>query len=118
MHSFEESLKHVSITAAYFRDKMGFAIDFLYGDPAFHGAVSRDAVSLHLRYVDDPPFARAAAKEEQLICATIETNDVTALYEDMAVRGADIAQALIDQPWGGTDFHVRDPDGNVVSFVT
>jgi hypothetical protein len=22
------------------------------------------------------------------------------------------------QPWGGTDFHVRDPDGNVIAFVT
>ena len=28
-----------------------------------------------------------------------------------------IAQKLTTHPWGGTDFHVRDPDGNVISFV-
>jgi hypothetical protein len=25
---------------------------------------------------------------------------------------------LVTQPWGGTEFHVRDPDGARVSFVT
>jgi hypothetical protein len=25
--------------------------------------------------------------------------------------------AGVQPTWGGTDFHVRDPDGNVVSFV-
>ena len=27
------------------------------------------------------------------------------------------AQRLVRQAWGGLDFHVRDLDGNVVSFV-
>jgi hypothetical protein len=26
-------------------------------------------------------------------------------------------RGLIDQVWGGTDFHVRDLDGNEISFV-
>ncbi len=29
----------------------------------------------------------------------------------------DVAQRLVRQAWGGLDFHVRDPDGNVISFV-
>ena len=32
-------------------------------------------------------------------------------------RDVKFAQKLVGQAWGGTDFHVRDPDGNVVSFV-
>jgi hypothetical protein len=27
------------------------------------------------------------------------------------------AQKPMKQAWGGTDFHVADPDGNVISFV-
>ena len=34
------------------------------------------------------------------------------LYAGMA-----FAQTPTRQPWGGTDFQVRDPDGNVISFV-
>jgi len=32
-------------------------------------------------------------------------------------RNVDFAQRLVRQAWGGLDFHVRDPDGNVISFV-
>jgi catechol 2,3-dioxygenase-like lactoylglutathione lyase family enzyme len=104
--------------AAFFTQKLGFATDFLHGDPAFYGAVSRDGVVIHMRHVDEPPFAAAAAKEEQLICASFSVTDVKALYEEFAARGVAFAHPLTPQPWGGTDFHVRDPDGNVVSFVT
>jgi hypothetical protein len=29
----------------------------------------------------------------------------------------EFAQRLVRQAWGGIDFHVRDVDGNVISFV-
>lgn len=111
-------VRDVTATAGYFRDRLGFEIDFLYGQPPFYGAVSRDGVCLHLRHVDDPPFAKAAAKEVSLICATVETDEVQALHDDLARRDAEIVQPVTRQAWGGTDFQVRDPDGNVVSFVT
>jgi uncharacterized glyoxalase superfamily protein PhnB len=56
--------------------------------------------------------------EESLILASIETSDVRGLFEEFQARGVDFPQTLVKQPWGGTDFHVRDPDGNVISFVT
>jgi uncharacterized glyoxalase superfamily protein PhnB len=43
---------------------------------------------------------------------------VQGLFEEFKSQGADFAQTLTKQAWGGTDFHVRDPDGNVISFVT
>lgn len=104
--------------AAAFWNTLGFATDFLHGDPVFYGAVSRNAVVLHMRHVDDPPFAAAAACEEQLICATIEVDDVVALHAGLAARGVVFSHPLTRQPWGGTDFHVSDPDGNTVSFVS
>ncbi|MBK4215619.1 VOC family protein [Paracoccus caeni] len=103
--------------AQYYSDALGFEIDFLYGEPAYYGSVSRDSACLHLRFVGQPNFAELAARELSLIVATIEVSDVKAIFQDLTERGAEIAQKLTIQPWAGTDFHVRDPDGNVISFV-
>jgi uncharacterized glyoxalase superfamily protein PhnB len=40
------------------------------------------------------------------------------LFAEFKERGVEFAQMPIKQSWGGTDFHVRDPDGNVIYFVT
>ena len=111
-------VRDVPASAAYFRDRLGFEIDFLYGDPPFYGAVSRGSVCLHLRFVRDPNFAELASREISLILASIEVPDVQELFEEFTARGAEFEQAPIKQVWGGTDFHVRDPDGNVISFVS
>lgn len=111
-------VRDVPASAAFFRDRLGFGIDFLYGDPPFYGAVSRGGACLHLRCVHQPNFAELAAREVSLILATIEVSDVRGLFAEVRERGADIAQMPTKQPWGGTDFQVRDPDGNVISFVT
>jgi uncharacterized glyoxalase superfamily protein PhnB len=111
-------VRDVPKSADYFRDKLGFGIEFLYGDPPFYGAVSRDEVCIHLRCVHQPNFAELAAREVSLILATIEVADVHALFKEIEDRGAEIAQIPTRQTWGGTDFHVRDPDGNVISFVS
>ena|ERR1700733_2922123 len=110
-------VRDVSASAAFFREKLGFAIDFLYGTPPFYGAVSRDKACLHLRFVGQPNFAELAAREVSLILATVEVSDVQGLLEEFKERGVEFAQTPTKQPWGGTDFHVRDPDGNVISFV-
>ena len=111
-------VRNVEAAATFYQGMLGFEIDFLYGKPPFYGAVSRDGVRLHLRFVHEANFAQLAALEESLILATIETSDVRGLFEEFKARGVDFAQTLVKQPWGGTDFHVRDPDGNVISFVT
>jgi uncharacterized glyoxalase superfamily protein PhnB len=110
-------VRDVSASAAFFRDKLGFEIDSLYGEPPFYGAVSRGAVCLHLRFVHQPNFAELAAREVSLILATVEVSDIQGLFDELEKRGVEFAQAPTRQPWGGTDFHVRDPDGNVISFV-
>jgi uncharacterized glyoxalase superfamily protein PhnB len=105
--------------AAFFRDSLGFAVDFLHGEPPFYGSVSRDEACIHLRFVHGPSyFLRQEAEEGSLILATIEVSDVKALYAEFQARGVAFVQPLEHQYWGGTDFQVRDPDGNAFSFVT
>lgn len=108
----------VPTSATDFRDKLGFAIDFLHGEPPFYGAVSRDGVCIHFRCVRQPNFVELAAREHSLILASIEVADVHAFFAELQGRGADIVQPPTKQTWGGTDLYVRDPDGNVISFVT
>jgi len=110
-------VRDVAAVAEYYARRLGFAVDFLHGEPVFYGAVSRDGVVLHLRHVDQPNFAELAAREESLILATIEVTDVRTLFAEIEAAGADLVQPLIQQPWGGLDFQVRDPDDNRISFV-
>jgi uncharacterized glyoxalase superfamily protein PhnB len=111
-------VRDVKTCAAFFQQKLGFKIDFLHGLPPFYGAVSRDGVCLHMRYVQQPFFAQTAAQEKSLIFASIQVSNVQGLFKELKARGVEFAQTLKKQAWGGTDFQVQDPDGNVISFVT
>lgn len=111
-------VRDVKASASFFREKLGFQVDFLHGLPPFYGAVSRDGVCLHLRFVERPYFAEIAVREKSLILASIEVASVQRLFEEFNARDLEFAQKLKKQAWGGTDFQVRDPDGNVISFVT
>ena len=117
-HAFPILLvQDVKASAAFFQQKLGFEIDFLHGLPPFYGSVSRDGVRLHIRFVHQPVFAQIAVLEESLICAFVEVSNVRALFEEFKARNVEFAQKLKKQAWGGTDFVVRDPDGNAILFV-
>ena len=62
-------------------------------------------------------FAAGAAEREGLIMAFIDTPNVRELYAEYRAADAEIVQKLTKQAWGGTDFIVRDPDGNAIAFV-
>ncbi|MHB8215913.1 MAG: glyoxalase superfamily protein [Candidatus Sulfotelmatobacter sp.] len=111
-------VRDVKACTAFFQQKLGFKIDFLHGVPPFYGAVSRDGVCLHMRYVQQPYFAQTATQEKSLIFASIQVSNVQGLFKEFKARGVEFAQTLKKQAWGGTDFQLRDPDGNVISFVT
>lgn len=109
--------RDVAASTAFFVETLGFTIDFLHGAPPFYGSVSRDRARLHLRFVGTPNFADLAAREPALIAALVDVTDAKALFAEFEARGAEFAQPLTRQAWGGLDFHVRDPDGNVIGFV-
>jgi uncharacterized glyoxalase superfamily protein PhnB len=110
-------VRDVERAANFYCDKLGFEIEFLYGTPPFYGAVRRGHARLHLRFVEHPNFAELAAREESLILASVEVSDVRALFAEFEARDVEFPQEVQKQEWGGADFHIRDPDGNVISFV-
>jgi catechol 2,3-dioxygenase-like lactoylglutathione lyase family enzyme len=110
-------VRDVAAAAAFYEGKLGFDIDFLHGKPPFYGSVSRDRARLHLRFVHQTNFTELAGREGSLILAMIEVENVKALFQEYEARRVDFVQRLVRQPWGGLEFHVRDLDGNVISFV-
>lgn len=110
-------VRDVGAAAAFYEQRLGFEVEFLHGHPPFYGSVSRDDARLHLRFVHQTNFAELAAREDELILALIEVGNAKALFQEYESRHVDFAQRLVRQPWGGLEFHVRDPDGNVISFV-
>ena len=110
-------VRDVAAAAAFYETQLGFQIDFLHGKPPFYGSVSRHGACLHLRFVHQTNFIELAEREGGLILATIEVAHVKALFQEYEARKLDFPQRLVRQPWGGLDFHVRDRDGNVISFV-
>ncbi|HLJ88775.1 MAG TPA: VOC family protein [Candidatus Angelobacter sp.] len=111
-------VRDVAASVDFFEKKLGFEIDFLHGKPPFYGEVSRDGARLHLRYVREPFFAQASEQEGSLICVFIEVSNLQDLFKEFEARNVEFAQKPTKQAWGGTDFHVRDPDGNVLCFAT
>jgi catechol 2,3-dioxygenase-like lactoylglutathione lyase family enzyme len=107
----------VQTSAGFFRDTLGFSIDFLHGDPPFYGAVSRDGACLHIKFVHQPVLAVGAEDEPDFINAFVEVDNVEALYTEYVEAGVRFGQTLRTESWGGRDFVVRDPDGNAVCFA-
>jgi len=108
---------NVKASAEFFKDTLGFSIDFLHGKPPFYGSVSRDGACVHLKFVHEPVLAAGAQDQDGLINAFIEVENVKALYAEYVTAGAMFAQKLKKQAWGGRDFVVRDLDGNGICFV-
>jgi len=108
---------NVTASAGFFRNTLGFSVDFLHGEPPFYGSVSRGGACVHLKFVHEPVFAVGAQDREGLITAFIEVENVKALYAEYVTAGATFDQKLKTQAWGGRDFVVRDLDGNGLCFV-
>lgn len=100
--------------------KLGFAVEFTYGEPPFYGLVKRDRARLCLRLVCEPVFVGDIREREQLLSAAFTVDSaakIKALFLEFQNAGADFFQTLKTEPWGARDFIIRDPDGNLILFA-
>lgn len=118
-----EAVLYVSDFAAslsFFTGKLGFAVDFSYGDPPFFGIVKRDKARLCLRLVSEPVFVGDIRQREELLSAAITLDsaaDIKALFLEYKAAGITFHQKLKTQPWGARTFIVLDPNGNLILFA-
>ena len=110
----------IDASCDFFTRKLGFAIDFVHGDPPFYGQVRRDNAQLALRLVCEPVFVGDIRQREHLLSAsiTVETaEEIEQLFLEFQAAGTHFHQPLQKQPWGARDFIVLDPDGNLILFA-
>jgi catechol 2,3-dioxygenase-like lactoylglutathione lyase family enzyme len=113
-------VRDLKASAAFFTTRLGFAVDFIYGDPPFYAQVSRNNARLALRSIDEPVFAQDIRERESLLSASITlagAKEIKQLFLAYQSAGVPFAQLLRVEPWQAQTFIVRDPDGNLILFA-
>jgi catechol 2,3-dioxygenase-like lactoylglutathione lyase family enzyme len=113
-------VRDLKASTDFFTTKLGFTIDFVYGDPPFYGQVSRDNARLALRSMDESVFAGDVRQREDLLSASItlgSAREIEQLYLEWQAAGVPFQQPLRNEPWQAKTFIVKDPDGNLILFA-
>ena len=98
----------------YYRDKLGFTLDFIYED--FYASVSRDGFKLHLKHGSRTPEESAFRKANEHLDAYVGVTGIHDLFGELQQRGAEVTRPLEERPWNCTEFEVADPDGYILLF--
>ena len=106
----------VKATAEFYRDMLGFGIEFLYGNPPTYGAVSLSewtatGASIHLSKAD-------AASPAGIALYLNVGPGLDRLCETYRARGVDLVGEVVHQPWGACEFALRDCNGYLLRFST
>jgi catechol 2,3-dioxygenase-like lactoylglutathione lyase family enzyme len=110
----------INTSCDFFITKLGFSIEFLYGDPPYYGEVRRDNARLALRLVCEPVFVADIRGREHLLSASITVDtaaEIKELFVEFQAAGVHFHQTLKKQPWGARNFTVQDPDRNLIQFA-
>ena len=110
-------VRDVVASANYFRDRLGFTYDRLWGDPADFCMVHRDGFTVMLSQA--PPHARLVPHWQvvnQMWNVYFWVDDVDAVYRELRERGATIDYELGIKPYGVKEFGVQDLDDHNIAF--
>ena len=99
---------------AYYRERLGFELDFKY--ESFYAGVSRDGFAIHLKLSAKLAADRAHRKQNEHLDAYVAVSGVRSLFSELQTRGAEVIKPLEERPWGCLDFYVEDPDGYILCF--
>jgi catechol 2,3-dioxygenase-like lactoylglutathione lyase family enzyme len=110
----------IKASCDFYTDKLGFTVDFVYGDPPYYGQVTRDHARLALRLVGEPVFVGDIREREHLLSASLtvaSTDEIKQLFLSYQAAGVRFHQTLKKEPWEARTFIVLDPDGNLILFA-
>jgi catechol 2,3-dioxygenase-like lactoylglutathione lyase family enzyme len=99
---------------AYYRDRLGFSVDFTYDE--FYAGISRDGCAIHLKEAEKLAAEREHRRRDEHLDAYIAVTGIRDLYDDLQRRGATVTRPLEERPWACLDFYIEDPDGYILCF--
>ncbi len=104
-------------TVRFYRDTLGFHVDFVEGDPPAHARVCADptysAPTVHIRFEPLPAGAAVNPSVHLWLHVAKGLDELFARYES---RGVEILERPNDRPWGLRQFAIRDCNGYVAIF--
>jgi hypothetical protein len=106
----------VVASANYFRDKVGFAYDELYGEPPCFGILQRDLRHLMLAQAPAEAIRPHWQVVPQMWNVYFWVDDVDGMYAELRERGAIIDYELHLKPYGVREFGIQDLDGHDIAF--
>jgi catechol 2,3-dioxygenase-like lactoylglutathione lyase family enzyme len=104
----------------FFVKTLGFTIAFAYGEPPFYAQIMRDGARLNLRCVEQSVIDPVLRDREELLSASLtvaSAEEIEQLFLEFRAAGVTFFQTFRREPWGASDFIVRDPDGNLLLFA-
>ena len=99
---------------AYYRDRLGFELDFVY--QSFYASVTRDGFAIHLKHAAKLTADRAHRKQHEHLDAYVSVTGIRGLFSELQLRGAQVIKPIERRPWACLDFYVEDPDGYILCF--
>ena len=105
------AVKDLAVSAAYFKDKLGFDLDFTAPGWEF---LSFGIFKVMLGECADEMSAEESGNHSWFAHVLVE--NVDEVFEEFETNGAIINSAPRDQPWGIRDFCVATPDGHRITF--
>lgn len=106
-------------TAEYYRDKLGFRICGVHGEPAVYAIVDRGCGrGFHFKRTEPPAGKRPyRGPDDYAWDAYIEVKGVDALHAELKSRGARILRGPCVAEYGMKEFDVEDCNGYVLCFA-
>ncbi|MBT3603969.1 MAG: hypothetical protein HN521_12985 [Candidatus Latescibacteria bacterium] len=97
---------------AFYIDFLGFEVYFEWREapdaPVYMG-ISKGSLAIHLFEHKIGLYGASAV---------LDVKDAFEVYEELVKKKPDMIEKLIDQPWGKSELHLRDPFGNKLNFTS
>ena len=118
IHSLQPVLAvpDIAQTVAFYRDVLGFAVDFMYGNPPIHAAVFQGEWSCEGARIQ---FTQAERNQTQLPDGWLYffvLEDIDSLFARYVAGGAKVIATPQSQPWGMREFTITDCNGYLLRF--
>ena len=107
-------------TVEYYRDTLGFEVDYVYGDPPRYGSVSRGGAVVHFTK-SDPPGRRNGVRRAgpgNGVDAFFVVREVDVLHAQFAENGAVVITGPASHEYGMREFKIEDTNGYILVFAS
>lgn len=105
------AVKDLVVSAAYFKEKLGFDLDFTAPGWEF---LSFGIFKVMLGECSDSLWAHETGDHSYFAHCLV--GNIDEVHEELRSRGADILHPISDKPWGLREFGIVTPDGHRITY--